>query len=89
MTYFAVSIHQTNKPMKFSTMKHYITLSGGLQVSIPDYCKGVRLAKANLNREFKRGLTCWWPCSGQDIVNQFVEGIHDRINQKAHETESH
>lgn len=45
------------------------------------YLKGVRLAKANLTTEFKHGITCWWPCTGREIVRQFVKGIDDRINQ--------
>lgn len=51
------------------------------RVSIGQYVKAIKLAKQHLDREFKQGLNCWWPCSGQDIVNQFRESIQDRINQ--------
>jgi hypothetical protein len=51
------------------------------KISIPAYIQGIKLAKSNLDREFKQGLTCWSPCTGQDIVNQFRESIHDMINQ--------
>ncbi len=45
------------------------------------YIAGVKLAKQNLDKEFKHGLTCWCPCTGKDIVKQFLNGIQDRINQ--------
>jgi len=51
------------------------------KISIPAYIQGIKLAKSNLDREFKQGLTCWFPCTGQDIVNQFRESIHDMINR--------
>ena len=51
------------------------------RVSLRTYVSGVKLAKANRDREFKEGLTCWWPCTGQDIVNQFWRGVEERINQ--------
>jgi hypothetical protein len=50
------------------------------RVSLRQYVAAIRLAKANPNREFKHGLTCWWPCSGAEIVKQFYAGIVDRIN---------
>lgn len=55
----------------------------GIERSVPlgAYLAAVRLAKANLGREFRQGLTCWWPCTGREIVGQFLVGMHDRINQ--------
>lgn len=50
-------------------------------VTLAQYCKAINLAKNNLDVEFKHGLTCWYPCKGEDIVKQFLAGIHDRINQ--------
>lgn len=50
------------------------------RVSLGQYVAAIRLAKANPHREFKHGLTCWWPCSGADIIRQFYAGIVDRIN---------
>ena len=41
----------------------------------------LKLAIANPDAEFKHGLTCWWSCRGRDIRKQFVDGVHDRINQ--------
>jgi hypothetical protein len=50
-------------------------------VSIGQYVKAIKIAKANPDKEFKHGLTCWWPCLGRDIVSQFFDGLTDRINQ--------
>lgn len=50
-------------------------------VSLKQYVAAIKMAKMNLDREFKHGLTCWYPCSGRDIVKQFLDGIHDRINE--------
>lgn len=52
-----------------------------LTVSLTAYLAAVRQAKANPEMEFKHGLTCWWPCLGKDIVDQFFRGVQDRINQ--------
>ena len=52
-----------------------------LRVTIAQYVKAIKLAKANPDAEFKYGLTCWTPCTGKEIVRQFRAGIHDRINQ--------
>lgn len=46
-----------------------------------EYLKAIRLAKANPDRTFRHGLTQWWPCTGREIVRQFLSGVHDRINQ--------
>lgn len=49
-------------------------------VPLGAYVKAVKLAKANPEMEFKHGLTCWWPCTGREIVKQFFEGVQERIN---------
>lgn len=53
----------------------------GKRVSIGAYVRAVRMAKQNPDAEFKHGLTCWWPCTGKDILQQFFDGVQDRINQ--------
>ena len=50
-------------------------------VSLGQYVKAVKMAKANPDAEFKHGLTCWWSCKGRDVVQQFVEGMQERITQ--------
>lgn len=50
-------------------------------VLLKSYLKAVRLARENPDTVFKTGLTCWWPCTGREIVNQFWDGVQDRINQ--------
>lgn len=50
-------------------------------VSLRVYVQAVKQAKANPQAKFKHGLTCWWSCTGQDIVDQFFRGVQGRINQ--------
>jgi len=51
------------------------------RVSLSAYLSAVRRAKANPSTVFTHGLTCWWPCTGEEIMRQFYEGLQDRINQ--------
>lgn len=54
----------------------------GRQVTLASYVRAVQKAKANPDTEFKHGLTTWWPTKGKDIVNQFIKGMHQRINER-------
>lgn len=54
----------------------------GRSVTIGEYVHAIKLAKANLEVEFKHGLTTWWPTTGAEIMDQFREGVHGRINDK-------
>lgn len=40
------------------------------------YIKGIKKAKSHLDEEFPHGLTT----SGRDIIQQFVSGLMERIN---------
>ena len=57
-----------------------ITLGGGKQVPLSSYVAGIKTAKANPRATFSHGLTGWWPITGKEILDQFRDGIHDRIN---------
>ena len=50
-------------------------------VTLGAYVAAVKKAKQFPAHEFKHGLTCWWPVTGQQIVNQFREGMHERISK--------
>ena len=50
------------------------------RVSLKAYVTAVKMAKANHDREFSTGLTTWWPTTGAEIMQQFHEGMQDRIN---------
>ena len=50
-------------------------------ISLGTYVQAIKTAKENPNKEYKYGLTCWWPCTGKEILQQFMAGVHDRINQ--------
>ena len=63
-------------------MKRFIKLPAiNREVTIGQYVSAIKTAKENPEAEFKHGLTCWWSCTGKDIMKQFMEGINDRINQ--------
>jgi hypothetical protein len=49
-------------------------------VTVGQYVDAVKLAKANPDRQFKHGLSTWWPVTGREIIREFMEGINDRIN---------
>lgn len=51
-------------------------------VTLAAYLTAIKFAKANPAQEFKSGLASWWPCTGQEIMNEFMKGVHDRINQR-------
>jgi hypothetical protein len=51
------------------------------RVSLVAYVAAVKKAKANPDSTFSHGLTCWWPCTGKEILQQFVAGMQDRITQ--------
>ena len=50
------------------------------QVTVGQYVAAIRLAKANPDMEFRHGLTCWWSCTGREIMKQFWRGVEQRIN---------
>ena len=54
----------------------------GISVTIGEYVKAIKLALANPEEEFKHGLTTWWPTKGSEIMQQFRQGVHGRINDK-------
>lgn len=58
----------------------YVTVASGKRVPLAAYVRAVRLAKANPDRTFTEGLSSWWPTTGAEIVRQFRQGMHDRIN---------
>jgi hypothetical protein len=49
-------------------------------VSLAAYNQAVRRAKAAPAATFKTGLTTWWPTTGAEIMEQFREGMTQRIN---------
>lgn len=51
------------------------------RIPLGAYVAAVKFAKAHPEKEFKQGLDCWWECTGAEIVEQFREGMHRRINE--------
>ena len=62
--------------------ERYIVLPAldGKKVALGSYIQAVRHAKAHPETTFKHGLTCWWPCTGREVLTQFLDGVHNRIN---------
>lgn len=58
-----------------------LTALDNKRLSLGTYVRAVKAAKANPEAIFREGLSCWWPCSGREVVNQFWYGAQDRINQ--------
>lgn len=50
------------------------------RVSLKAYVRAIKLARDNPDAEFKHGLTTWWSTTGDEIMRQFRDGMHDRIN---------
>lgn len=50
------------------------------RVPLRAYVRAVRLAKANPDTVFRCTLCGWWPGTGRDILRQFMDGVHQRIN---------
>ena len=64
------------------TTQRYIDLPAlGKKVPLGAYVAAIKTAKANPTQTFKTGLTCWWSCTGAEILGQFTAGMMDRINQ--------
>ena len=64
-------------------MKHTIELPAVDKViTVGQYVGAIRVAKAHPDEEFKHGLTCWWPCTGAEIMRQFRAGVRDRAAQR-------
>lgn len=64
-----------------SPKQRYINLPAlGKKVPLGAYIAAIKTAKANPTQTFKTGLTCWWSCTGAEIVGQFTDGMMDRVN---------
>lgn len=50
-------------------------------VSLAAYVNAVKLARDNPGVTFKTGFTTWWPTTGAEIMDQFRQGMTERINQ--------
>ena len=50
-------------------------------VPLAAYVQAVKIAKANPDRIFSAGFTTWWPTTGAEIVEQFRQGMMQRINE--------
>ena len=51
------------------------------RVSLAAYVAAIKAAKAQPEQTFRHGLTTWWPTTGREILDQFRDGVQNRINQ--------
>lgn len=58
-----------------------IVVVNGKRVPVAAYVAAVKLAKALPCATFKTGLSSWWPTTGAEVVEQFRDGVTDRINR--------
>lgn len=49
-------------------------------MTLRTYVQAIKVAKANPETMFKSGLCTWWETSGAEIMEQFREGMVERIN---------
>jgi hypothetical protein len=60
----------------------YITLGNGNKMSLKGYCKAWKQAKRlSSDTVFTHGLDGWWEVDRNEILRQFNDGLHARINQ--------
>jgi hypothetical protein len=50
-------------------------------VPIGAYVQAIKTARAHPERTFSTGLTTWWPTTGAEIMDQFRQGMMQRINE--------
>lgn len=65
---------------KKHTQRYIILPAINRKVALGAYIAAVKTAKARPDQEFREGLTTWWPTTGRDILQQFFNGVQERIN---------
>lgn len=61
-------------------MIRYIALPAvAKRITVGNYVKLIKHAKAHPTLEYPHGLTTWWPTTGAEIVQQFGRGVMERI----------
>ena len=59
-----------------------ITLGNGQQVTLAQYADAWRACKASSpGTKFRQGLGGFWPQTREEILRDFMRGVHDRITQ--------
>ncbi|MCY4511642.1 MAG: hypothetical protein OXG35_32455 [Acidobacteria bacterium] len=58
-----------------------VAVAGGRAVTLRQYVAAVKMAKAQPETMFRSGLSTDYPVSGAEVVDQFREGMVDRLNQ--------
>lgn len=62
-------------------MIHTIT-TATQTVTVGEYARAIKaVLAAPPKTEYKQSLCGWWPATREEIIRQFYEGMHDRINK--------
>ena len=62
--------------------KAFFIPSVSIYISTGDYLKLYRKCKANPGQKVPQTITQWWEGTTDDVLNEIMAGIHDRINQR-------
>jgi hypothetical protein len=57
-----------------------VTLGTGETVTLGAYVRAWRTVLARPDDTFRHGLGGWWPVTGREILRDFRNGLHARIN---------
>ncbi len=52
----------------------------GRTITLGNYVRAIKTAKANPGKTFKHGLNTWWSVTGAEVVMEFREAMHQRIS---------
>lgn len=65
----------------FASKTQVVIVVRGRQVDVRDYAKmWRRVQEAPPGSTFKESLRGWWPVTREELLEQFREGMHDRIS---------
>jgi hypothetical protein len=56
--------------------------SAQISITLGQYVDMYKKCKSNPSAEVKMTICKWWPGTAQDVLDEIMDGIHDRINQK-------
>lgn len=54
-------------------------------ISLRAYLDGYAMVKANPTMTFTHGLTCWWSCTGAEVLEQYRREMNAVINRRGGE----
>lgn len=69
--------------MSAQAKRRVIILGGGKRIGLGDYVRTLRrVFSADPSIQYPYSLRGWAPADGATIAREFLDGVHDRINQR-------